>query len=90
MLLVATSFLPYDVCALANLMHNESYFYASTFAFARWKNLYQSNRQLSDEIRYVLDRKKLESQLGNSLERPSLLMKRNYVGGTQVGEESLA
>ena len=30
-------------------------------SFAQWSNLYQSNRELSDEIRYVFDRKKLEA-----------------------------
>ncbi len=81
--------MPYSVKDLAELMYDESGFSASMFFFAKWSNLYQSNRQLSDEIRYVFDRKKLESQLGNSLDRPSLLMKRNYVRETQMGEEML-
>ena len=54
-------------------------FSMSKFRFAKWNNLYQSNRELSDEIRYVFDRRKLETQTGNLLERPSLLLKRNFV-----------
>jgi hypothetical protein len=34
---------------------------------------------MADEIRYVFDRKQLESQLGNTLDRPTLLNKRNFV-----------
>ena len=36
----------------------------------------QSNQIMSDELKYVTDRKKLMAQLGNSLDRPSLLMHR--------------
>ena len=54
-------------------------FSMSKFTFAKWKNIYQSNREISDEIRYVFDRRKLDTQTGNLLERPSLLIKRNFV-----------
>ena len=92
MMLVATSFLPYNTAQLGKMLYKTQKidFNASVFYFARWNNLYQSNRQLSDEIRYVFDRKKLESQLGNSLDRPSLLMKRNFVRKTEILEEHLA
>ena len=49
------------------------------FPFAQWKNILMSNRELSDEFRYVFDRKYAERQLGNTLERPKLLLKRNFV-----------
>jgi hypothetical protein len=38
-----------------------------------------SNRELSDEFRYVFDRKYADRQLGNTLERPKLLLKRNFI-----------
>jgi hypothetical protein len=44
---------------------------------------------MSGELRYVNDRKKLEAQLGNSLERPSLLMQKQVYGKTQSDKESL-
>jgi hypothetical protein len=34
---------------------------------------------MADEIRYVFDRKQLESQLGNTLDRPTLLSKKNFI-----------
>ena len=37
----------------------------------------------------MFDRRKLESQMGNSLPRPSLLMKRNYVRKTEAVDEIL-
>ena len=38
-----------------------------------------SNKKVSDEIRYVFERKQLEGKLGNTLERPSLLIKKNFI-----------
>jgi hypothetical protein len=57
------------------------------FPFAQWKNILMSNRELSDEFRYVFDRKYAERQLGNTLERPKLLLKRNFIQTTQISEE---
>ena len=63
MVLLATSFIPYDATHLGRMLYNLQRidFSASVFQFAQWSNLYQSNRELSDEIRYVFDRKKLEA-----------------------------
>jgi hypothetical protein len=61
----------------------------SIFHFARWNNFYVSNNRIGDEIRYVLDRKELTSQLGNTLERPSLLHKREFVRKTNFDNEVL-
>lgn len=62
---------------------------SSIFPFAMWKNLFSDNKQLNDEIRYVLDRKQLPGQLGNTLDRPTLLMKRTYVRKTEMDQEHL-
>ena len=48
-----------------------------------------SNRTLGDEYRYVFDRKEAERQLGNTLERPSLLNKRLFVRKTEMDKEDL-
>jgi hypothetical protein len=61
----------------------------SLFHFAKWSNFYQSDRTLSDEIRYVLERKDLPSRLGQTLERPTLLNNRDYVGKTTFDNEVL-
>ena len=57
--------------------------------FSEWKNIYLSNRILNEEIQYVLQRKELENQLGNSLPLPSLLLKRAYKRDCQNEEEKL-
>jgi hypothetical protein len=51
-----------------------------------------SNRELSDEFRYVFDRKYIPGQrpLGNTLERPKLLVKRHFVQNTTVDQEQLS
>lgn len=41
-----------------------------------------SDRELSDEYRYVFDRKYADSQLGNTLERPRLVLKRSFIQAT--------
>lgn len=51
----------------------------TVFPFAMWKNIFMSDRELSDEYRYVFDRKYAERQLGNTLERPRLVLKRSFV-----------
>lgn len=56
----------------------------TVFPFAQWKNILMSNRELSDEFRYVFDRKYAERFLGNTLDRPKLLLKRNFVQKTQI------
>lgn len=47
------------------------------------------SRELGDEYRYVFDRALTEAQLGNSLDRPSLLNKRLFNRKTQIDEENL-
>ena len=54
-----------------------------------WKNFFLSNRQLGDELRYVFDRKNLPRFTGNTLDRPKMLVKRNYLRDTSFAEEVL-
>ena len=48
-----------------------------------------SDRQLSDEFRYVFDRKYAERTMGSTLDRPLLLMKRNFLADTTFENEQL-
>ena len=52
------------------------------FPMEKNKNKYLNNKILSDEMQYVLDRKQYEINLGNSLEKPSLLMKPQFIRDT--------
>ena len=44
---------------------------------------------MADEIRYVFDRKQLAKQLGNTLDRPTLLNQRQILGATNTEAEFL-
>lgn len=55
--------------------------------FQEWKNIYLSNRVMNEEIQYVLNRKNYEASIGNSLEMPSLLLKREFAKETIMEEE---
>ena len=57
--------------------------------FSNWKNIYLSNRVLNEEIEYVLQRRNLENQIGNSLPMPSLLLKRAFKRDCNNEEEAL-
>lgn len=50
---------------------------------------YYSRRTLSDEQRYVLDRRALPSRLGNMLKRPGLLLHPEEIGETSAKKEKL-
>lgn len=44
---------------------------------------------MSDENRYVLERKMQQEKIGNFLETPTMLLKRNYIRDTKFTEETL-
>jgi len=54
----------------------------TNFPFAIWKNMFESNNTIGDEIRYVFDRQKKENKMGNTLDRPTLLMQKQFVQTT--------
>ncbi len=58
-------------------------------SFSQWKNIYLSNRILNEEIQYVMQRKLKENSLGNSLEMPSLLLKRQFTKSSNIEQEVL-
>ena len=65
-------------------------FRSTLFNFTQWKNIYLSNRTLSDENRYYMERKMQEKTIGNFLEKPTVLLKRNFIRDTTFNEEKLA
>jgi len=46
-----------------------------------------SNRKLGDEFRYVFDRKFLKRFMGNTLDRPQLLLNRHKLRDTTFDDE---
>lgn len=48
-----------------------------------------NNKNISDELQYIIDRKQEENLLGNSLEKPSLLIKKKYIRDTYNNTEQL-
>jgi len=62
---------------------------SDNFFKAKWENMFMSNKTLGDEYRYVFDRAQAERQLGNLLDRPSLLMKRLFTRQTETENEQL-
>ena len=57
------------------------------FPFAKWQNKYLSNRKLGDEFRYVFDRKFMTRFMGNTLDKPQLLLNRHKIRDTQFDQE---
>ena len=54
------------------------------------RNQYLSNKTLGDEYCYVLNRKKESRYVGNTLEKPPILLKRTYVRDTVLEREEVA
>ena len=54
------------------------------FEMTKEKNIYLNNKILSDEMQYILDRKQYDITLGNSLQKPSLLLKPQYTKDTNT------
>jgi hypothetical protein len=61
----------------------------NVFGFAKWKNIYISNRKLGDEFRYVFDRRYLKRYIGNTLDRPQLVLKRQFIRNTAFDMENI-
>ena len=58
-------------------------FMKEEFSLAYFENSYLSERRLADEIQYVLDRKSKEIFMGNTLEKPGMLLKRHFNRNTR-------
>ena len=89
--LYAYQFLHHNINEFSNKINeiNSMIDSKSTHAFKTWKNTYLSNRLLNEEIQYVFDRKYLERVMGNSLVKPSLLLKRKFLRETTTEDEEI-
>lgn len=72
----------YNSLGLAKYFNNCFNSDRKSFTYSKWANLYLNNRLLNEEVKYVLDRKDQERYTGNTLEKPSLLMKRQFIRDT--------
>ena len=59
------------------------------FLINRKENIYRSGARLSDEVMYVYERKNKTEFMGNTLEKPGVLLKRNKIEETLEHEEQL-
>lgn len=58
-----------------------------SFELSSNSNVYLSEKSLSDEVKYVLERKRKNTFMGNTLDKPSSLLKRHFVKVTQQDQE---
>jgi hypothetical protein len=63
--------------------------FSETFSLLANNNVYLSEKSLGDEIKYVLERKRKNTFMGNTLEKPSSLLKRHFVKETNQDQEQL-
>ena len=65
-------------------------FKADAFLLSKWRNLYLNNRRMGDENRYIFERQSLqEKPIGLILDKPTVLLKRNFIRDTSFQEEKL-
>jgi hypothetical protein len=85
----AFTFMPNDNLSDFQSISDVSRDYSSLdiFPFAKWKNIFLSNRKLGDEFRYVFDRKFVKRFMGNTLDRPQLLLNRHKIRDTNYDQE---
>jgi hypothetical protein len=84
------SFYPRHFGNMHNIARKMCPHYArETFGFPYTENSYLSEKLLSDEISYVLNRKIKPSHIGNTLEKPPVLLKRHFNKDTNMDEEKL-
>lgn len=53
------------------------------------KSVFLNNKQLGDEVCYVIDRKNQKKYIGNTLEKPGILLKKTFNRDTQFEQENL-
>ena len=58
--------------------------------FAKWENIYLSNRKLGDDIKYVFDKEFVKRIIGNTLDRPQVLFNKFKLRETQFDQEVVA
>lgn len=79
-------YLPADLNQLTLRLLSKDNFQGAEHFFQKWFNFYLSDRELSSEYRYCFDRKHQAKFIGNTLEKPKLLLRRTLVQGTHTQE----
>jgi len=80
-------YLPENLDELTLRLLAKDYTSSSEYFFQKWKNLYLSERDLGTEMRYCFDRRNKDRFIGNTLEKPKLVLKRNFLRSTRALEE---
>ena len=57
------------------------------YPFENWNTKYLSNRDMATEMRYTYDRKGMKRFTGNMLEKPTLLLKRQFLQSSETKPE---
>ncbi|KAL4440764.1 hypothetical protein ABPG74_013745 [Tetrahymena malaccensis] len=89
---IAYHYLPSDINANADDLNNLVELPQSNFINLTKQlkeNIYQSNKAIGDEIRYALERKRHQRYIGNTLDKPHLLLKRTFVRDTNYENEQI-
>jgi len=79
-------YLPEDLDSLTLRLLSTDNFLGEEHFFQKWFNFYLSDRELSSEYRYCFDRRHQAKFIGNTLEKPKLLLKRTLVQVTHTQE----
>ncbi|KRW99096.1 hypothetical protein PPERSA_07349 [Pseudocohnilembus persalinus] len=61
-----------------------------TSYFGLKRSVFLNNKTLGDEICYVLERRNQKKYIGNTLEKPNILLKKTFVRDTQFDKENLS
>lgn len=82
-------YLPENLDALTLRMLAKDEYITSEHHFERWNNLYLPERELGTELRYCFDRRNESRFVGNTLEKPRLVLRRNFLRNTHAKEEEV-
>lgn len=59
------------------------------FALKQFDNIYGEQIRMNDEVIYAYDRKTKRNLMGNTLEKPGIILKRNKIGETTESEQEV-
>lgn len=82
-------YLPNDLSNLTEKLLEKNKEAKSEHNFNSWRNFYLSNRQLPSETRYCLDRRSFKKFTGNTLDKPKLVLRREFVKYTHTRDEDM-
>ena len=88
--LMAYNYLPFDTMHNFTQIIRNSKFNAQNkhYYFTKWRNMYISGEKMNAESEYVLNRRKMKAYTGITLDRPKLLLKRQFTRVTKENKDS--